>query len=115
MATAWLSAAETVDLPDICLKTGGPTAVHLPCEAVGRPTWAPWIWLVFGFWAYVFLRAVGTERVVVALPVSQPAFRRHQRSQQGCAAVAAAGVAVVVVAQLRADAAVVRSAALPWS
>ena len=97
MATVWLSAKESTRLPDICVKTGLPARPRLPLEAVDRPAWTYWILLFGGWWVFLLARGFGTERVKVALPVSDVAFRRHCRAQLASLVAFAVGAPVLVV------------------
>ncbi len=84
-------------MPDICVKTGLPARPRLPLEAVDRPAWTYRILLFGGWWVFLLARGFGNDRVKVALPVSDVAFRRHRRAQLASLVAFAVGAPVLVV------------------
>jgi hypothetical protein len=94
----WLFPEDLDRLPDICVKTGVPTKQRVAFQALDQPAWVGLIWLFGGFLAFLIARSYTTQRLTVALPLSEDALNGRRRRQQDCMAVVAAGVAMVIVA-----------------
>ncbi len=107
VATAWVWTEDVGDLAPVCVKTGAPTTVRLQFPAVYHPVWTrsllPWglavLHVQFNVLAFVLARLTRRRsRIMVALPVSERAFRRHRTWLLASAAGIAAGVVVLAAA-----------------
>lgn len=100
VATVWLSAAESVALPEVCVVTGAAATRRLRVTAQQRPVGASWLLVAGRIWLYLLARAFGGEQASFDLPVSAAAYRRHRMAERTCTAVAAAGLVAIAVGAL---------------
>ncbi|QGN58511.1 hypothetical protein [Nostocoides sp. HKS02] len=82
-------------MPQICVKTGVPTADTLTIRGRATPVWA-WAMIVFGFLPWLVAQAGSSHRYAITVPLQRAVFQRYRQWRRASWVLAALGITLML-------------------
>jgi hypothetical protein len=91
------STFRVVPLPQVCVKTGVPTADVLTIRGSAAPGWS-WLMIVFGFLPWLVANLATSRRYTIEVPMQAVVWKRHRAARRAALYLFVTGVAFAVIA-----------------
>ncbi|NYG08214.1 hypothetical protein BJ986_002701 [Phycicoccus badiiscoriae] len=94
------STMRVVPLPQVCVKTGTPTADVLTITGSAAPLWTG-VLIVFGFLPWLVASLASSKRYAIEVPMHAAVWRRHRSLRRAALILVVAGITLVLVASIQ--------------